>query len=274
MWSKSDCGVGLNWEEALAWVQQKNQENYLGHNDWRLPNAKEMQSIVDYSRSPQTTNSAAIDPVFNITTIIDEGGDTNYPFYWTNTTHLDGPPEHRNTKAVYLAFGEALGFMEIPPNSGNYILYDVHGAGAQRSDPKSGDPDNYPHGFGPQGDVIRIYNYVRCARGGDVTTVGINDPDVPVTPSEYALMQNYPNPFNPQTTIRYHLPQADNVRLTIYNITGQRIKTLVNEKQSAGSYAVQWNGRDQNGSLAASGVYLYQLKAGGYIQNRKLILLR
>ena len=161
MWSKNDNGSGLNWEEALYWIYQKNQENYLGYNDWRLPNAKELQSIVDYSRCPQTTNSAAIDTIFNVTPILDEGGETNYPFFWTNTTHADGNEQNRFTKAVYVAFGEALGFMEIPPNSGNYVLMDVHGAGAQRSDPKQGDSNNYPHGFGPKGDVIRIYNFVR-----------------------------------------------------------------------------------------------------------------
>jgi hypothetical protein len=68
--------------------------------------------------------------------------------------------------AVYVAFGEALGYMEMPPGSGNYQLLDVHGAGAQRSDPKTGNPADYPHGHGPQGDVIRIFNYVRPVRGG------------------------------------------------------------------------------------------------------------
>jgi len=56
--------------------------------------------------------------------------------------------------------------MEVPPNSGNYVLMDVHGAGAQRGDPKSGDPANWPHGNGPQGDQVRIYNFARCVRGG------------------------------------------------------------------------------------------------------------
>ena len=155
IWSKADSGEGMDWEDALAWVQQKNEENYLGYNDWRLPNAKELQSIVDYTRSPQTTNSAAIDPVFKVTSIIDEGGQTNYPFYWTSTTHVNAADGGQS--AVYISFGEALGYM-------NNSWIDVHGAGSQRSDPKSGDPADSPYGRGPQGDAIRIDNYVRLVR--------------------------------------------------------------------------------------------------------------
>ncbi|MHA1466402.1 MAG: Lcl C-terminal domain-containing protein, partial [Candidatus Heimdallarchaeaceae archaeon] len=143
MWSKTDSGEGMNWANALSWVQQKNSENYLGYNDWRLPHAKEMQSIVDYSRAPSITNSAAIDPIFNVSPITDEGGSLNYPFY----------------------FGEALGWMQNPITE-EYVLLDVHGAGSQRSDPKTGEASDYPCGHGPQGDVIRINNYVRCVRGG------------------------------------------------------------------------------------------------------------
>ncbi|MBF0224980.1 MAG: DUF1566 domain-containing protein [Desulfobacterales bacterium] len=162
MWSKEDSGSGMNWESALAWIQEKNTSKYLGYSDWRLPNAKELQSIIDYTRSPDTTNSPAIDPIFSYSSITDEGGGNNYPFYWTNTTHATWNGGGYN--AAYLCFGEALGWMESPPMSGNYTLMDVHGAGAQRSDPKIGDPADYPHGHGPQGDVIRIYNYVRCVR--------------------------------------------------------------------------------------------------------------
>ena len=160
MWAKDDSQQALNWHEALAWVQKKNEENYLGHNDWKLPDAKELHSIVDYSRSPQATNSAAIDPVFNISTIKTEGGTVGYPFFWSSTTH-------KNTRgggnAVYLCFGEALGFMKFP-GAGEGKLMDVHGAGAQRSDPKTGNPADYPKGHGPQGDVIRINNYARLVR--------------------------------------------------------------------------------------------------------------
>ena len=254
MWGKDDCGTGLNWPEALAWVQQKNQENYLGHNDWRLPNAKELQSIVDYSRSPQTSNSPAIDPAFSVTSITDEGGNTNYPFYWASTTHGDGPPQVMHTKAVYLAFGEALGFMEIPPNSGNYILMDVHGAGAQRSDPKVGNPDNFPHGFGPQGDVIRIYNFVRPVRPAGTTGIGDDPSGASVVPHDFQLEQNYPNPFNPATTIRFDLPAEGEVVLTILNILGQELDVAIHERLPAGSYSLNWVAEN-----LPSGVYFYRL---------------
>jgi hypothetical protein len=155
MWSKADSGVGMDWEDALSWVQQKNEENYLGYDDWRLPNAKELQSIVDYTRSPQITHTAAIAPVFDVSVMIDERGENNYPFYWTGTTHVGQTGEGLN--AVYVAFGEALGYWMN-------AWVDVHGAGAQRSDPKSGNPRDYPYGRGPQGDAIRIYNLVRCVR--------------------------------------------------------------------------------------------------------------
>ena len=83
----------MNWQEALAWVQARNAANYLGHADWRLPNAKELQSIVDYTRSPDTTASAAIDPLFTCTGITNEAGKADYPFYWTSTTHGPRPAD-------------------------------------------------------------------------------------------------------------------------------------------------------------------------------------
>jgi hypothetical protein len=266
MWSKSDNGTGLNWEEALEWVYQQNQSNTLGYNDWRLPNAKELQSIIDYTRSLQTTNSAAIDPLFEVTRIIDEGGGTNYPFYWAGTTHADGPPDQQYTKAVYLAFGEALGFMEQPPESGNFILMDVHGAGSQRSDPKQGDPNNYPHGFGPQGDVIRIYNYVRLVRGGSISEVDEYKMNIP---NQYGLKQNFPNPFNPTTTISFSIPVEENVSLKIFNVIGQEVAVLVNENLSAGRYSYQWN--DEN---LSSGVYFYKLVTDSFTEMRKMVLLK
>ena len=157
MWSKGDSGTGMDWEEALAWVQAKNTGQYLGYSDWRLPDAKELQSIVDYTRSPDTTGSAAIDPLFTSTQITNEAGQADYPYYWTSTTHASAGGQ--GIAAVYIAFGRAMGYM-------NGAWQDVHGAGAQRSDPKTGSAADYPQGRGPQGDAIRIDNYVRLVRGG------------------------------------------------------------------------------------------------------------
>ena len=161
MWMQNDGGAGLNWEEALDWVETRNAVNFLGYSDWRLPNAKELQSIVDYTRSPDTTASAAIDPVFNATSITNEAGQSDYPYYWSNTTHANWSTMP-GTNAAYVAFGRAMGYM-----NGQWM--DVHGAGAQRSDPKAGDPSDYPTGHGPQGDAIRIYNYVRLVRDASGT---------------------------------------------------------------------------------------------------------
>ena len=153
MWQKADDGTSRNWEESLYYAENL---ELAGHTDWRLPNAKELQSIVDYSRSPQTTGSPAIDPVFETTEITDpEGNPGHYPYFWSATTHLDGPNPYSG--AAYGSFGEGLGKMHGK-------LMDVHGAGCQRSDPKSGNPKNYPQYHGPQGDVRYVYNYVRCVR--------------------------------------------------------------------------------------------------------------
>lgn len=151
MWAQNDSGEGMDWESALSYCENL---QLAGYNNWRLPNAKELQYIVDYSRGPDETNSAAIDPVFNTSGITNEAGQADYPFFWTGTTH-EGMMGGQN--AAYIAFGRALGFM-----NGEWM--DVHGAGAQRSDPKSGDADYYPQSRGPQGDVVRVYNYLRCVR--------------------------------------------------------------------------------------------------------------
>src|SRR5512139_3225365 len=161
MWARNDSGVGMNWSNALAWVQQMNASNYLGHNDWRLPNAKELHSLFDYTRSPDTTASAAIHPLFNCTAITNEAGQPDIPWYWTGTTLMGHPS---TGSGVYLCFGRAMAYM-------HNAWVDAHGAGAQRSDPKGGSLASYtyvPYGYyspmAPQGDAIRLFNFVRPVR--------------------------------------------------------------------------------------------------------------
>lgn len=152
MWMQYDSKSKMNWKAALNYAEDL---EYAGYSDWRLPDIKELQSIVDYTRSPGSTNSAAIDSLFHCSQITNEAGEADYPFYWSSTTHRNWS-KAAGEFAAYVSFGRALGHING--------WEDVHGAGAQRSDPKSGDPSEYSTGHGPQGDAVRIFNHVRCVR--------------------------------------------------------------------------------------------------------------
>ncbi len=185
----SDSATGLMWEQ-----NDTNSTDYNNavavctasttgdHSDWRLPNVKELQSIVDYTKSPDTTQSAAINTTyFNATSFINEEGVTDWGYYWSSTTHVDSDGLGQN--GAYVSFGRALGYMTIATVS---AIYDVHGAGAQRSNYKGSTQiingatasytpesnatykDTYATGKyyikGPQGDILRVNNMVRCVR--------------------------------------------------------------------------------------------------------------
>jgi hypothetical protein len=178
-WQKTDSGKTFNWEQSLNYAENL---ELAGHDDWRLPNAKELQSIVEYNRAPdaadETSRGPALAPIFQ----------TSDPesYFWTGTTHLEGRPGTAGGQAVYICFGKGMGHMG-PPGAGEKIRMNVHGAGAQRSDPKSGDPTQFPQGRGPQGDDVRIYNYVRCVRGGEAAK---QDTAVSASPSNITGTMN------------------------------------------------------------------------------------
>ncbi|WP_022850868.1 DUF1566 domain-containing protein [Limisalsivibrio acetivorans] len=162
MWQRGDS-ASSSFEDAVSTCESA---STAGYSDWRLPNVKELQTLVDYSRSPDTTGSAAIDPVFSSTSFLNEEGATDWGYYWSSTTHASYGGNGRS--GSYVSFGRALGYM-----NGN--IMDVHGAGAQRSNSKQtengegaetaldyeGDTFYYK---GPQGDIQRIDNMVRCVR--------------------------------------------------------------------------------------------------------------
>jgi hypothetical protein len=93
-------------------------------------------------------------------------------------------------------------------------------------------------------------------------------------PTEFALEHNFPNPFNPETTLRYAIPNAGQVTLSIYNVLGQEVVQLVNAEQMPGFYAISWNGKNALGHTVASGVYLYRIQAGDFHQTHKMLLLK
>lgn len=94
------------------------------------------------------------------------------------------------------------------------------------------------------------------------------------TPDAFGLSQNHPNPFNPETEISYDLPNDACVNLTILNILGQKVKTLVDEFQDAGHKTVHWNGKDEGGNKVSSGTYFYRIQAGDHSQTKKMVLVK
>jgi flagellar hook assembly protein FlgD len=93
-------------------------------------------------------------------------------------------------------------------------------------------------------------------------------------PTEFALKQNYPNPFNPSTQIQYALPKESRVVISIYDLTGRKVRTLVNGTQSAGYRTVSWNATNEMGRPVSAGMYIYSIQAGDFIQNRKMVLMK
>ncbi len=258
MWQQGDSGDTLNWEQALAYAEGL---VLAGFDDWRLPNAKELQSIVDYTRAPDATNPAQQGPAIDTSYF-----DVTEPesWFWSSTTLLEAPPHlGYGSHAVYVTFGQAFGYMG-PPGMGQWL--NVHGAGAQRSDPKSGDPANYPYGFGPQGDQIRIYNYIRCVRDASTSHSGpVKHPDPYRNPN---LALN-PNPANPATLISFYLHSSQNIDLSIYNILGQNIITLARGSQPSGQYNYIWDA-----SSMPSGMYIVSLVTPTSITTQKLIIVK
>ena len=104
-------------------------------------------------------------------------------------------------------------------------------------------------------------------------SVGIGDEE-PEIASQYKLSQNYPNPFNPLTTFRYELPENSFVNISIYDMLGRHVKTLVNQTQNAGFKSVVWDATNGHGKPVSAGVYLYQIHAGEFVQTKKMILVK
>jgi hypothetical protein len=104
------------------------------------------------------------------------------------------------------------------------------------------------------------------------SSVNVDNEDI--IPFSFQLSQNYPNPFNPNTVINYVIPEETNVKLLIYNLTGQVIRTLVNVKQNAGSHSVIWDGKNNKGGMVSSGVYLYRIVSKNFNLTKKMLLIK
>ena len=155
--------------------------------------------------------------------------------------------------------GFAMGYVQRMENGNTLIGWGAGNPTVTEVGP--GGTKLYEMSFDPGIYSYRAYRYE--------WTPAVTSAPIPPPPQTFSLAQNYPNPFNPTTTIRFSLAQESHVNLTVYNLIGQRIMTLVNDTREPGSYSVTLDG-----SHLASGVYLYRLEAGNSVSTRKLVLLR
>ena len=124
-------------------------------------------------------------------------------------------------------------------------------------------------------EIIRSFSIssFTSSREGAVTAITL-DRDAAGLPAVNRLAQNYPNPFNSYTTLRYQLKQAGLARLDIFDLAGQRVRTLIHESHEPGFYQAQWDGNNNRGASVSSGMYLARLQVGDFVEVRKLLLVQ
>ena len=219
---------------------------------------------------------------FNTVGIYTEGTHLSSPALTLQYCDVFGaPPTGADFQGVYTAMptSGSTGNLSVDPEfvaraSETSEEYDYH---LQASSPliNAGDPsmteaDNSTINMGRYGGTTE---YTSVSSGGTSSSkpAVLKTEDTPLV---FSLSQNAPNPFNPETIISYALPQSEQVKLVIYNVLGQEIRTLVNAFKLAGRYRVMWNSRDDFGRSVSSGVYFYQITAGEFTNTRKMLILK
>lgn len=128
------------------------------------------------------------------------------------------------------------------------------------------------HGSSAMDQVASKMECVQC-HGDPHAQTAIENPEP--LPSHYSLKQNYPNPFNPSTTLSFSIPKSEKVTISIYDLNGRHVKTLIdNQYYSSGKHQVQWNGRDAFGQKVSSGMYYYRLKAGNFVKTKSMLMVK
>ena len=125
------------------------------------------------------------------------------------------------------------------------------------------------------GDLVDIQDfYIYSNRVMLPTGDNVSLADVIVMPEKFTIHQNYPNPFNPVTTLRYDLPEQTHVNITVYDMLGRKVRTILNQEQDPGYKSLIWDATNDYGKPVSAGIYLYQIQAGEYMQTKKMVLLK
>jgi hypothetical protein len=156
--------------------------------------------------------------------------------------------------------------MVFSTNTGTYIQYNWIAKNAFLvASAQSQNGETNPNFTNAQG-----FGRLDSLKGSPTTNVD----DTAELPSRFELLQNYPNPFNPETVIKYQIRREGPVELAVYNLSGEKVRVLVNGVRPAGNYEARWNGTDESGNRVSSGMYIYRLKSGNFTHGRKMILLQ
>lgn len=231
-----------------------------------------------------------INPIYNAGGY-DAGTETPYMYYNDNA-----PPPHSDYRGIRILNSKGLYANKFLENGSVIALSELEKANAigdgAVTTSASTNRDNFqiistgPFTLGPgeadtavfvilaSDDLAGLVDAAGRAEAKYQTVTDIAEVPEERLPDDFELGQNYPNPFNPSTGIELSIPVRSRVKLTVYNILGERVATLADRELSAGKYRVRWDGKNDKGEFVASGVYFYSLKAGERILNRKMLLLK
>ena len=177
------------------------------------------------------------------------------------------------TDSVGVSVGKLVGYYPFNGNAQDESGYQNHGivSGAELVPDRDGRP-NSAYYFDGVIDDVYIFNYALSSSEiedlyNQSTSIELHTEQG--IPTDYILRQNYPNPFNPTTVIKYQLPVASNVMLTVFNLLGQKAATLFSGRQQAGYYSIEWDACEM-----ASGIYYYKLETGSFIERKRMLLLK
>ncbi|MFC1557668.1 FlgD immunoglobulin-like domain containing protein, partial [candidate division KSB1 bacterium] len=132
----------------------------------------------------------------------------------------------------------------------------------------------------PESRNFKVYSYDDCGNQSmtyaeiDVMVTGVADGNDAKNPTRFSLWQNYPNPFNPVTTIRFELPKLSDVSIRVYDILGREVKTLMSQRMPAGRHGVTWDGTNNFGQMVGSGVYIYRIQAGEFVDIKRMTFIK
>ena len=226
---------------TFGWGVYANNSQAIFINNTIVGNGEGVHAIGFYVPSPTIVNCI----------FWNNGEDLTYTAVATYSDIQDGDPGTGNISTDPLF---------VDAEHGDYHLQEGSPCiNAGHPDPSFNDPD------GSRADMGAFYY---------TSITFVHSPKESLQPNKYHLAQNYPNPFNPVTTIEYQLPIDTQVTLRIFNIAGELVKILIEEKQSAGYHKIQWNGKDENGNSVAGGLYLLSLESDGFSQSNKMVLIR